>query len=211
MTIQYTNASIAAIAIPFILAGAIIFSQEDKKHKKKDKKHKKDKKTDSSYDSHEVKDICCKARNFKSQLGITVASDPNWKLVNTYFLTNEQILKANALIINNATDQATYAIGATALTAMSTSSGFRILVTLSDGTVRFDSSKGINNTWANANSKSINENHNTRPAIMSAQLTCDGNGNELKFSTSTQAFEAYSAKRIVNEYGANNGTVRVSL
>ena len=192
--------------IPFILAGAAIFSQEDKKYKKKDKKHKK---KDSSCNSHEVKDVCCKARNFKSQLGITVASDLKWKSVNTYFLTNEKILKDNALIVNNATDQATYAIGATKLLTLS-SSGFRILVALPDGTVRFDSSKTTNNTWANANSKTINENHNTRPAIMSAQLTCDGNGNEIKFSTSTGAFEAYSAKRIVNEYGSNGGTVRVS-
>merc|ERR1711998_68377 len=88
--------------------------------------------------------------------------------------------------------------------------GFRLLVTQPDGSVTYDSSKGDNNTYANAKDKTINENHNTRPAIMSAQLTCDGRGNEIKLSTSTGQVEAYQAQTIKDSYGANKGTARLS-
>ncbi len=153
---------------------------------------------------------CRNAKNFKSQLGETVASNPTWKAVNAYFNSNEVALKANGAIVNNAIDEAGYAVGASALTALATASGNRILVCEPDGTVRFDSSKGALNTYANAIDKLINENHNTRPAIMSAQLTCDGRGNEIKLSTTDGVIEAYDARVIRNEYGNNGGTVRVS-
>jgi hypothetical protein len=47
--------------------------------------------------------------------------------------------------------------------------GSRIVITLPDGTVVVDTSKN-NNTYANFQAKAINENHNTRVAILDAQL-----------------------------------------
>ena len=92
----------------------------------------------------------------------------------------------------------------------------RILVCLLDGTVFYDSSRINNsdstktNTWTNADKKTINENHNTRAAIINAQLAADGVSFESKFSTSTDNFEDYVAVRI-GAQGANAGTVRYSV
>lgn len=71
----------------------------------------------------------------------------------------------------------------------------RILVTLPDGTTIFDTSKN-NNSRTNAISKTINENHNTRFAIMAAGLSQSGIGMEKKYSSSTGLNEQYLAHRI---------------
>ena len=60
----------------------------------------------------------------------------------------------------------------------------RILATLSDGTVWYDSSKGDMNTYANFKSKSINENHASRYSIRQAMDSYEGVGWESKYSTS---------------------------
>ncbi len=187
---MYKKSLLSVLALAIV--GGAIFSNE----KKSDKKCKK----------------CKDAKNFKSQLGETVEENKTWKQVNKYFNENEVVLKINGSIVNQATNQASYAVGADALTALATASGNRILVCQPDGTVTFDSATKAagGNTYANAKDKKINENHNTRPAIMSAQLTCDGRGNELKISTSTGSIEAYDARVIVNEYGNNQGSIRVS-
>ena len=39
---------------------------------------------------------------------------------------------------------------------------YRIVATIADGTVWFDSSKTIKNTWVNYQAKAINENHNSK-------------------------------------------------
>jgi len=221
---SYENSILPILAVALVGGAGLIYCGKDKKcnhksNKKCDKKCKKNnKKCKKESDNCSISDPstgscdgkCIDAKNFKSQLGETVAANSTWKIVNTYFNTNEVTIKANAAKVNQATDQASYAIGANALTALATASGNRILVTQPDGTVYFDSSKGIANSYANAIAKTINENHNTRASIMSAQLTCDGRGNELKLSTSTNQIEAYDARVIVQEYGNNLGTVRVS-
>ena len=74
--------------------------------------------------------------------------------------------------------------------------GLRVLVTLTDGTVSYDSSKGKNNTFEKFQKNEINENHNTRVAIMLANLSKDGVGNETKYSTSTGVNQAYNAVRM---------------
>lgn len=154
---------------------------------------------------------CIGASNFKSQLGEDVASNATWKLVNKYFDNNKVALRANALAINQATTDEQYNTAATTLFDLATNSGNRILVAQPDGRVTFDSSKGlINNTFSKAQSGNINENHNTRPEMMSAQLTCDGRGDSLRFSSSTESNEAYTARVIKPSYGANFGTIRVS-
>jgi hypothetical protein len=161
---------------------------------------------------------CRKASNFKSQLGEEVKNNPAWQVATAFFDANEELIKTRALAINQSIGDASgatiYDNAAALLQSLVDSSlfpGLRILVALPDGRVTFDSAEGANNTFANAQNNGINpENHNTRPAIMSAQLTCDGNGNELKFSTSTGQIEAYNARRILPAYGSTGGTVRVS-
>jgi hypothetical protein len=71
----------------------------------------------------------------------------------------------------------------------------RILATLSDGTVWYDSSKGDMNTYANFKSKSINENHASRYSIRQAMDSYEGVGWESKYSTSNNNFENYYAVR----------------
>ena len=70
----------------------------------------------------------------------------------------------------------------------------RILVTESDGTVVMDSSK-TTNTYANWKAKKINENHNTRVAVLNSQLQEGGVGCETKYSSSTGTKQVYVATR----------------
>lgn len=72
---------------------------------------------------------------------------------------------------------------------------FRILVTISDGTVFFDSSKGASNTYSNFLAKTINENHATRKYIQQSMHSKDGIGYESKWSSSTQAVDTYYSVR----------------
>ena len=72
-------------------------------------------------------------------------------------------------------------------------SGLRALITLADGTVLMDTSKGSNNTFNNFDNKTINENHNSRSAMLQALLGKSGEGFEEKFSTSTNQTERYQA------------------
>lgn len=154
---------------------------------------------------------CSSARNFKSQLGKKVADNTVWKEVNCSFKKNKDSIKFVGAALNDASNADQYAAAVTAAKALKpVQDGFRLLVTQPDGSVRYDSSKGDNNTYDNAIAKIINENHNTRMSIMSAQLSCDGRGNEIKQSTSTGQIEAYQARTIVDDYGANKGTVRLS-
>lgn len=85
----------------------------------------------------------------------------------------------------------------------------RVVVTLPDGTVVVDTSKGGANTYQNFQDKVINENHNTRVAILDAQIYDCGVGLETKTSTSTGSEEVYVAKRL-GAYLNSAGTVRLS-
>lgn len=84
----------------------------------------------------------------------------------------------------------------------------RVVVTLPDGTVALDTGKSTN-SLANFKAKAINENHNTRLAILDAQLFPCGFGLETKVSTSVGGVEVAIAKRI-GAYMNSLGTVRVS-
>jgi len=82
-------------------------------------------------------------------------------------------------------------------------SKFRILITIADGTVFFDSAKGANNTYANFLSKSINENHATRHYIQQSFHAKNGIGFESKWSSSTQSVDTYYSTRVgMSETGA---------
>jgi hypothetical protein len=69
----------------------------------------------------------------------------------------------------------------------------RILATLSDGTVWYDSNKI--NTYEKYKSKSINENHESRYSIRQAMDSYEGIGWESKFSSTENKFENYYAVR----------------
>jgi hypothetical protein len=86
----------------------------------------------------------------------------------------------------------------------------RVLVTLPDGKVAYDSSKGVNNTFARYQADLINENHNTRVAIMSALLGNSGVGYEEKYSNSTGLDEVYIAERMGFSPSRPSGCVRIS-
>ncbi len=100
----------------------------------------------------------------------------------------------------------------------------RMLITLPDGTVVIDTARPIPtqasdcgatpadprmNCFQNFRNKTINENHNSRLAVMDAQQTTCGLGIESKFSTSTNSFEHYLAKRL-GPHSDNEGTARLS-
>jgi hypothetical protein len=85
----------------------------------------------------------------------------------------------------------------------------RVLITLPDGTVVVDTKKTTANTYENFAAKLINENHNSRIAILDAQMWPCGVGVETRRSTSTGTIENYLARRI-GGYLNNLGTVRVS-
>jgi hypothetical protein len=88
--------------------------------------------------------------------------------------------------------------------------GLRVLVALADGTVCYDSSRGTN-TYNNYLNKSINENHNSRVAILQALLSNNGVGFEAKLSTTTNILTNYLAQRIWVTNGRPMGTIRVSV
>jgi len=71
---------------------------------------------------------------------------------------------------------------------------FRILVTIADGTVFFDSSK-TNNTYQNFLNKAINENHATRHYIQECFHSKSGISWESKWSSSTRALDTYYSVR----------------
>jgi len=118
-------------------------------------------------------------------------------------------------------DQASYAnllASVTTLKASIVGSG-RVVVTLPDGTVVIDTSK-TNNTYADFLNKAINENQNTRVAVMDTQIYQCGLGLETRFSTTDQKKENFVARRLGNATSAatyaasylnNNGSVRVSV
>jgi hypothetical protein len=91
----------------------------------------------------------------------------------------------------------------------------RVLITLPDGTVMIDTARDDNTVNPNSNSyqhfldKTINENHNSRLAILGAQQFACGVGLETKFSTSTNQNEVYLALRI-GDHLDSDGTVRIS-
>ena len=87
--------------------------------------------------------------------------------------------------------------------------GLRVMVTTADGHVAYDTSK--TNTFASFQAKSINENHNSRLAIMSALLANLGMGYEVKYSATDGYNEAYHAQRMGPSSHNALGCIRVSL
>ena len=73
---------------------------------------------------------------------------------------------------------------------------FRILITIADGNVFFDSSKNHLNTYNNFLEYKINQNHGTRHYIQEAFHSKDGIGYEAKWSSTTQGLESVYSVRL---------------
>ena len=115
-------------------------------------------------------------------------------------------------------DQATYATLLT--TAHNVANGIangRVVVTVPDGTVVLDTARTddptnvlpTGNSFQHFQGKTVNENHNSRVAILDAQEWPCGFGLEAKFSTSTNQREIYVAVRLGTHLDSN-GTARIS-
>jgi len=117
------------------------------------------------------------------------------------------------------TNQATYALYlANVKTIASSIPTGRMVVTLPDGTVVIDTSKPddpidaleAGNSYKHFQDKTVNENHNTRVAILAAQQFPCGVGLERKLSTTTGVTESYLAYRL-GAYLDSLGTARLSV
>jgi hypothetical protein len=86
----------------------------------------------------------------------------------------------------------------------------RVVVTLADGTVAYDSSN-LDNTFSKYQAKTINENHNSRIAILQALLGNSGVGFETKYSTTNQHMTNYFAQRVGPSIADAMGVIRVSV
>ena len=101
--------------------------------------------------------------------------------------------------------------------AASTPNG-RLLIALPDGTVVVDTFQPVDldnllpegNSYEHFQQKTVNENHNTRVAIISAQIYPCGVGVESKASTTTGTFQSYAALRLGGQF-LSSGTARLSI
>jgi hypothetical protein len=169
----------------------------------------------------------CPSFELAPRLGITAtaATAPGlWEaLLGTHGPIYDQLAKrlwpnmANLTTRAAATrDQPTYQQLLTLANSIATAAAGRIVITVPDGTVLIDTSRNDgpgdprNNLFQNFLNKTINENHNSRVAILNAQLYPCGIGVESKKSTSTGQFEHYVAIRLGNHLD-NQGTVRLSV
>jgi hypothetical protein len=115
------------------------------------------------------------------------------------------------------TDQATYqTLLSHARTIVGSIATGRLVVTVPDGTVVLDTARSDgdpsnpqSNTYQHFLNKTINENHNSRVAIFSAQQWPCGRAIESKLSTTDGVREWYSAYRLGNHLD-NLGTARLS-
>jgi hypothetical protein len=123
--------------------------------------------------------------------------------IQEYVFSKQLVVKfVNEFIINGTEQSYNLAVEAlNASTSLSTqfSKEFgpssRILATLPDGTVWYDSSKGNQNTFANYKLKNIDENHASRYSIRQAMDSYEGTGWETKYSTTNNTYEDYYAVR----------------
>ena len=91
-------------------------------------------------------------------------------------------------------------------------SGLRVLITLGDGHVCYDSYDSDINSYANYLSRSINENHNTRISIITAMLSNSGIAYENRKSSTTGTFKNYVAQRTsVTPFTSSAGCIRISF
>lgn len=150
--------------------------------------------------------------------GIAAAYTPHAAIYTV--LINALVPQVGALQLQTSAvvDQPTYAILLTSARglALSVPNG-RVVVTLPDGTVVVDTGRpddptnvlAAGNSFQHFQAKTVNENHNSRIAILDAQEWPCGAGLERKFSSSTGFTETYFAIRL-GAHLNSVGTVRLS-
>ena len=115
-------------------------------------------------------------------------------------------------------DQPTYASYLSGVrTLAGTVPNGRVVITLPDGTVMIDTARtddptnvmAVGNSFAHFGAKTVNENHNSRIAILDSQEWPCGVGLERKLSTSTGQTETYLAIRL-GAHLDSLGTARLS-
>ena len=115
-------------------------------------------------------------------------------------------------------DQATYQTLLTDSRAVANSvANGRLVIAVPDGTVVLDTARSddptnvlaVGNSYAHFVAKTVNENHNSRVAILAAQEYPCGVGIESKLSTTTGQVETYLAIRIGGHLDSL-GTARIS-
>ena len=89
-------------------------------------------------------------------------------------------------------------------------SGLRVLISLSDGTVAYDSNSSFN-SFVDYKAKKINENHNSRIPIFTALISNSGVALEQRYSSSTGRFTNYIAQRVGLSAQDSMGCVRISV
>jgi len=138
----------------------------------------------------------------------TKVTEPQYAVLNAALTPALQTSLKNKL--NAVKDEPTYSllrVEAEGLAA--TVANGRVVITLPDGTVVVDTSKGATNTYNNFKAKTINENHNSRVAILHSQTYDCGLGLETKLSSTDNTVEHYLARRL-GPYLNSTGTARLS-
>ena len=153
----------------------------------------------------------------KCQPGIERALGKNDLYAELYFALKPNVKELKELL-EAVEDQPTYEeLLARAEEIASTVDEGRVVIALPDGTVVLDTaaeddpmdSLPEGYSYAHYQSKTVNENHNSRVAFFSAQLYPCGVGVESKFSTSTGQSETYVAIRL-GQHLNSAGTARLS-
>ena len=136
-------------------------------------------------------------------------------------IVNRIVPSANAFrtLLGAVENQATYESLLTAARAVANliPNNGRVLITLPDGTVVVDTARTddaanalpTGNSYQHFQNKTVNENHNSRVAIMAAQMFECGFGVERRLSTTTGQVETYFANRLGTHLDSV-GTVRGS-
>ena len=150
---------------------------------------------------------------------------PGLLISNVTYKKLYDILKLDTTVIKTkldaVKDQATYALLLKYARVVATDPKLvkgRLLITLADGTVVVDTNKlddaanklPAGNSFAHFSAKTVNENHNSRIAILDSQLHVCGLGVETKLSTTDNTKESYVAIRL-GAHLNNSGTARLSV
>jgi opacity protein-like surface antigen len=139
-----------------------------------------------------------------AQVVSKLASNASYKALNAKLAPKVASLTT---LLRAVKDQPTYA---KLLSAVRAAAGTdRLVVTLADGTVVVDTGRSALNNYATYAAKGVNENHNSRVAIMLAQTHVCGLGVETKYSSTDKSNEKYVAIRL-GTYLDSAVTARIS-
>jgi hypothetical protein len=146
-----------------------------------------------------------------------LTTNVTYKLLNTILQPDATVIKTK---LDAVKDQTTYALLLKFARVVATDPKLakgRLLIALADGTVVVDTSKlddptttlPVGNSFKHFTNKTVNENHNSRIAILDSQLHVCGVGVETKVSTTDHTKESYVAIRL-GAHLNNSGTARLS-